>query len=140
MPSPLDHVALMAEANALLSRFMVALCVYREASNQPYNGKVLVAQVIRNRVEDKRWPDTYTGVITQKLQFSSFNLGDPNNSRWPKENDQAWLDCLQAVDEVLSESEPITLANHYHTKAVKPSWANPLKVTEVEGDHIFYNL
>ena len=136
-PSPID---LMAEANALLSRFMLALCVYREASNQSHLGKVLVAQVIQNRVSDKRWPDTYVGVITQRLQFSSFNLSDANNGRWPKENDRSWVDCLQAVDEMLSSSEQSTLANHYHTKAVKPTWADPTKVTEIEGDHIFYNL
>ncbi len=134
----------MDDANALLSRFMLALCVYREASNQSFAGKLLVAQVIRNRVEDKRWPSTYVGVITQKLQFSSFNANDPNNSRWPKDNDAAWLECVEAADAVLAAPAdvppPFSVANHYHTKAVKPSWADETKITQVEGDHIFYDL
>ncbi len=131
---------MMDDANALLSRFMLALCVYREASNQSYEGKRLVAQVIANRVHDKRWPSTYVGVITQKWQFSSFNPEDPNNSRWPKQNDSAWAESLKAADEVLNGEVPISVANHYHTKAVNPSWADETKITQVEGDHIFYDL
>lgn len=133
----------MDDANTLLDRFMLALCVYREASNQSYAGKLLVAQVIANRVHDKRWPSTYVGVITQKLQFSSFNANDPNNSRWPKDDDAAWVQCVEAADAVLAQPTPtpsFTSATHYHTKAVKPSWADETKIVQVEGDHIFYDL
>jgi spore germination cell wall hydrolase CwlJ-like protein len=130
----------MDNANALLRRFILALVVYREASNQSAKGKLLVAQVIENRVQDKRWPDTYVSVITQRLQFSSFNPNDINNSRWPKENEAAWAECVEAADNVMATAEPFTMANHYHTKAVAPAWANPAKITETEGDHIFYQL
>lgn len=43
--------------------------VYAEAGQEPYKGQVAVAQVILNRVKDKRFPNTITGVIYQKHQF-----------------------------------------------------------------------
>lgn len=130
----------MSDPDILLRRFILALAVYREASNQSTRGKLLVAQVIENRVQDKRWPDTYASVITQRFQFSSFNANDPNNSRWPHENDPAWAECVEAADKVIETPTPFTVANHYHTKAVSPSWADPTKITEIEGAHIFYRL
>lgn len=129
-----------SDANALLRHFILALAVYREASNQTPRGKLLVAQVIENRVQDKRWPDTYVSVITQRFQFSSFNADDVNNSRWPAENDAAWVECVDAAYQVLTTPTPFTLANHYHTKAVHPAWADPKKITETEGAHVFYRL
>lgn len=53
---------------------LLAICVEAEAGNQGWQGKRLVADVILNRVEDKtgQWPDTITGVISQKNQFTSF--------------------------------------------------------------------
>ena len=35
---------------------------------------------------------------------------------------------------------PFTPANHYHTKAVSPAWAQVNKIVVREGDHIFYAL
>jgi N-acetylmuramoyl-L-alanine amidase len=124
----------------LLDTFMLALCVWREARGESYIGKRLVAQTIENRDFDERWPDTIVGVITQKLQFSSFNSNDPNALLFPKEDDKSWPDCVKAAQEVLISEIPFTTANHYHTKDVKPKWADMNKVVAVEGAHIFYCL
>ncbi len=125
---------------ALLRRFMLALCVWREARNQSQLGKNLVAAVIKNRVQDPRWPDTYVGVVTQRRQFSSFNAGDPNATLFPLETDGSWKGCVVAADVVLSSREPLTSANHYHTVDVHPVWADASKVVAREGAHIFYCL
>lgn len=135
----------MDDANALLRRFILALAVYREARNQSPRGKLLVAQVIENRVVDKRWPDNYQSVITQRFQFSSFNANDSQNTIWPKENDQAWLECVEAADKVMTTPTPFTLANHYMTKALfdseqRPSWGREEKISEREGGHVFFTL
>jgi len=37
-----------------------------------------VGSVLRRRVQDRRWPDTYNDVALQPAQFSCFNAGDPN--------------------------------------------------------------
>src|SRR5262245_34015245 len=99
----------MNAAVELLRRFALALAVWREARGESLRGRCLVAQVIENRVTDSRWPDTYVGVITQRLQFSSFNPGDPNATLFPAETDLAWEGCVLAADRVINNSERLTL-------------------------------
>ena len=130
----------MDEAKQLLRRFALALCVWREARGEPLAGMVLVAQTIENRVVDKRWPDTYIGVITQPLQFSAFNRSDPNSVKFPTDDDPAWPRCVLAADQVLATGVPFSLANHYHTKEIFPPWADRSKIVDRVGNHIFYKL
>lgn len=130
----------MSDPILLLRRFVLALCVWREARGESPKGKRLVAQVIENRVQSERWPDTYVAVITQPWQFSSFNANDPNASKFPSETDPAWASCVAAADAVLETSEPFTTANHYHTTAVSPSWKDETKIVAREMNHIFYCL
>lgn len=130
----------MTEPDFFLTRFLLALCIWREARGESYRGKLLVGTTIRNRVEDQRWPDTYPGVVTQRMQFSAFNLGDPNVIKFPVEGEAAWRDCVQAADEVLAAATPITTANHYHTKTSTPVWSKPTAIVDVEGAHVFYAL
>lgn len=124
----------------LLSTFMLALCVWREARGESKKGKELVAQTILNRTKDKRWPSTIVGVVTQRKQFSSFNAGDPNALLFPTENDKAWKESVEAAEEILGYDTPITLANHYHTTGVAPKWADSTRIVDREGHHIFYRL
>lgn len=53
---------------------LLAICVEAEAGNQGLQGKRLVVDVILNRAEDHsgQWPDTISGVISQKNQFTSY--------------------------------------------------------------------
>ena len=54
-------------------------CVAHEAgaNNISVYNKALVVEVVMNRVNDSRWPDTISGVITQKYQFTgSSTYGD----------------------------------------------------------------
>lgn len=54
---------------------LLAACVEAEAGNQGLLGKRMVADVILNRVDDPDWPNTITGVITQKNQFTTWSNG-----------------------------------------------------------------
>jgi N-acetylmuramoyl-L-alanine amidase len=128
------------EPYLLLRRFVLALCVWREARGETPRGRRLVAQVVENRVTDKRWPDSYEGVILQPFQFSSFSKGDPNATMFPLENDIAWPDCVAAADEILAAPAPITTANHYHVAGLDPAWRDATKIVAVEGHHVFYTL
>lgn len=132
----------MIDSNELIRLFMLALCVYREARGESELGKLLVAQTVINRATDtkQRWPRSIVGVITQRLQFSSFNKSDPNVTVYPAEGDAAWAQCVAAAEKALTADTPVTLANHYHSTAIKPRWADSTKITETEGNHIFYRL
>ena len=51
---------------------ILAICVEAEAGNQDLYGKRLVVDVILNRVDSDRFPDTIEGVISQKYQFTTY--------------------------------------------------------------------
>ncbi len=55
----------------------VTMAVYYEAGNQTFIGKIGVANVIRNRKEHHRFPDTYCEVVKQKSQFEFYWDGLP---------------------------------------------------------------
>lgn len=138
----------ITEAKYLARVYLLALCIYREARGEPFYGKLLVANVIKNRVRDSRWPDSYEKVITQPWQFSAFNKNDPNalvfpsTRETPGPEDKAWLDCLDAAQKTLN-GEPVPgnhQANHYHAKNVAPRWSEGKTPVAVVGNHKFFLL
>ena len=64
---------------------ILATCVEAEAGNQDLKGKRLVADVILNRVESPRFPDTIEDVISQKYQFTTYWDGSMDAVTEPSE-------------------------------------------------------
>ena len=56
------------------------------------------------------------------------------------ESDSAWAESVEAADGVLTAGAARSEANHYHTTAVHPAWADPTKIIAREGAHVFYVL
>lgn len=118
--------------------------VYREARGEPYEGKIAVAEVVLNRVQDEnRWGDEINLVIDQPKQFSCFNEGDPNLSLHVTENEEL-LECCRAVSAALNGSNVSGRANHYlnletviRLTGGAPRWYRPEEVTAVIGRHTF---
>jgi spore germination cell wall hydrolase CwlJ-like protein len=111
---------------------LFALCLYREARGEPLLvTKQAVAWVIRNRVNNPRWwGDSYWSVILKPYQFSSFNKTDPNATKWPQENDAAWVECLSIASDIGSEvpsvSDPSGGATSYFDCSLDlnpPAWS-----------------
>ena len=131
------------------SEFIEALCLYREARGESKAAKAAILAVIRNRAAQSPkfgWPRTTTGVITQPLQFSSFNASDPNSKVWPTTASpgswQAWCDCCDVVLTPMT-ADPTDGANHYEAIAdglPKPTWADPEKMKIQIGKTRFYKL
>lgn len=122
----------------LLDRFLLALCIWREARGETTLGKRYVADTILNRVHDKRWPGTVRDVVLQPWQFSSFNKSDPNAVQFPHE-DATWTDCVRAADAAIA-GPAVLCANHYHVHGLDPEWRDETKIVAVEGHHVFYKL
>ena len=125
--------------------------IWGEARGEAIQGKLAVAWVVRNRVLDKRWPDTYEDVILQPWQFSCFNPGDANHHSVLRSllpswgwSDLDWRECRYAAMGVISSwvQDMTKGANHYHAVALDPApkWADSGKVTGTIGGHIFYRL
>ena len=118
--------------------------VYYEAATEPFEGKVAVAQVTMNRLEDGRFGRDVCSVVYQKniimervvCQFSWTCTGvsqvKPIYSAHFRESEEV-------AKKVLLENfrlPGMTEAMYYHADYVNPSWGKP-KVTKI-GRHIFY--
>jgi len=116
---------------------LLALTVLGEARNQPYQGKVAVAQVVRNRMDAKG--HTVAEVVLWPWQFSSFNSGDPNRAfiedtvakqAGNVQPPGLWEECLQAAESALGsprEVDPTGGATHY---VVAELWASSAAKTK----------
>jgi N-acetylmuramoyl-L-alanine amidase len=113
--------------------------IYHESRGQPDLGMIAVAQVVRNRVKDPRYPNTVCDVIYQDNQFSWVNDGISN---YPKLNNtieresfikSAWVHIIASDHEDITNG-----ATHYHNINIKPSWSWPMTITAIIKDHIFY--
>ena len=130
---------------------LLTALIWGEARGEPFDGKMAVAFVARNRKNDTRWPDTWVDVILQAEQFSCFNVEDVNyheilkailpsrNSNWLN---AMWRECRYAAYGVLGNwrKDFTDGSNHYHAHYILPYWAKDQKVIYKIGSHLFYKL
>jgi N-acetylmuramoyl-L-alanine amidase len=117
--------------NDLTDAELYALCVWRESSNQQPLAQTGVAWTIRNRVEHPGWwGDSYRTVILKPWQFSSFNVSDPNNTRWPEDGDESWPQVQAICTGVLDGTipDPTNGATSYYDNSISfpKAWGNPM--------------
>lgn len=129
---------------------VLARTIYGEARNQPFEGQLAVAWVIRNRTARAlRFGATIAEVCLKPLQFSCWNRNDPNFAKvvTVHEPDLALTKAGAAARMVLTElsGDPTFGADHYFTTNPPPGetkwppeWAAGMKRTAIIGDHVFY--
>ncbi|WP_409974550.1 cell wall hydrolase [Bacillus sp. Bva_UNVM-123] len=109
---------------------LLARLVYAEAKGEPYDGKVAVALVVLNRVEDKRFPDTIKDVIYEDKQFQPVDNGSINKP--------ADAQSKNAVMEALALQEQGTKSIYFfNPDKTSDSWLRTKTVTKVIGNHRF---
>jgi len=112
--------------------------IYYEAGFEPRDGKIAVAMVTLNRVQDPQFPKDICSVVKQKVkstcQFSWFceHKTIQNNSAYLQARDIALL--VYANYEKMHDMTQGAL--FYHADYVNPRWK--LERTTVIGRHIFY--
>ena len=129
----------------------MAFNIYHEANNQSMLGQLAVGQVVMNRVEDSRFPNTVCEVVKEavtykntdkpvlhKCQFSWYCDGKKDE---PNYDSKSWSNALKYAVVVLGGD--ITLdftdgATHYHATYVRPAWAKTKTRTTRIDRHIFY--
>ena len=147
--------------NALIC---LALNIYHEARDQPVLGMQAVAEVVLNRVEDKRFPDTVCEVVTEgpkreswrtrknkklanhkrvyypvrnKCQFSWYCDGKSDAVRGMKGWEDAGL-AAYLVYHGYGEDRVYGAKYYYaHASIRKPTWAKSMKVTAVLRGHTY---
>lgn len=120
----------------------LAEALYFEARGESVRGMFAVGEVILNRVDNARFPNTLCGVINQgtgrkyACQFTYTCDGNPERIHEPA----AW-EKVGKVARLLIDGAPRQLtdgATHYHTRAVSPRWSRVYSRTTSIGSHIFY--
>ena len=133
----------------------LALNIYYESRGSNFADQVAVADVVLNRVQDSRYPDTVCGVVKQgkqkpswkdankmvmvrnKCQFSWYCDGKKDE---PHQGD-AWVNAQTVAWRIMQFSEYRGIsegATHYHANYVNPKWSKTLRKIVVIDDHIFY--
>lgn len=109
--------------------------VYYESKSEPRNGKLAVALVTLNRVNNPKYPSTICGVVYQKHQFSW-----TKNKRLLKAkiNPKQWQAAKSAAIEAYMNRNVLGYfsATHFHNQTVKPKWG--LRRVARIGNHTFY--
>lgn len=134
----------MTAAEVEKSLDCLAINVYREAGNEPFEGKVAVAQVTLNRVNSNKFPRDICAVVYQKSRFTErvicqFSWYCDSKHRNRPINDEAYEESYRVAKMVFLEDfklESIENALYYHADYVNPNWKLK-RVTKI-GTHIFY--
>jgi len=142
--NPTKHASYVSATTVDRTLDCLAMNIYREAGHEPFEGKVAVAQVTLNRVDNPNYPKDVCGVVYQKnvvmskvvCQFSWFC-----NGALPKfkPNDEAYKESYIVAKKVLLEGfrlDSLKDALFYHAVYVKPNW--PYTKIATIGNHIFY--
>ncbi|KMK66898.1 cell wall hydrolase [Puniceibacterium sp. IMCC21224] len=120
----------------------LAEALYFEARGETVKGQFAVAEVILNRVDSPRYPNSVCGVINQgtgrkyACQFSYTCDG-----RSDAIHEVSAFSQVGKVARVMLSGATRALtdgATHYHTGAVSPNWARKFPLTARIGDHFFY--
>jgi spore germination cell wall hydrolase CwlJ-like protein len=118
--------------------------IYWEAANEPFEGKVAVAQVTMNRVADGRFAKDVCGVVYQKNVFydrvvCQFSWYCEGTHRVRPVHPGLWQESEEVAKKVLLEGfrlPSMKEALYYHADYVNPQWGKP-KIDKI-GRHIFY--
>jgi spore germination cell wall hydrolase CwlJ-like protein len=122
----------------------MAMNIYREAGHEPFEGKVAVAQVTMNRVNDGRFGQDVCGVVYQKNVIMEkvvcqFSWACDQAARTRPVNTVAYQESYAVAKKVLLEGFTLDIlkeALYYHANYVNPRW--PLEKIGSIGNHIFY--
>ncbi|MBI1394192.1 MAG: cell wall hydrolase [Alphaproteobacteria bacterium] len=122
----------------------LAQAIYYEARSESRIGRMAVADVVLNRVENSLYPNSICGVVYQGSERTTgcqFSFTCDGSMDRPL-NDRLWRESELIATAVLSGMRlPVTRnATHYHANYVDPYWAEKLTPTAVIGTHKFYRF
>lgn len=127
---------------------LAVVTIMQEAAGEPYEGKLAVAEVIRNRMQAKYASDgTVSGTVLRPKQFSGWNTNDPGRIRNIRSDTESQVvqECLRAWEEAKAGSNTVHGAVLYYNPDPRlvpetPDWAKPHTATQVAkiGPHVFF--
>ena len=131
------------------TEWCMAQNIYYEARGSSLADQAAVADVVLNRMQDRRYPNTICEVVKQGVKHASgqmvrnkcqFSWYCDGKSDWPTDQD-AWHQAQQIAYLIMhmDRFRGITEgATHYHAHYVDPNWASSLQMVTTIGDHVYY--
>jgi spore germination cell wall hydrolase CwlJ-like protein len=123
---------------------LVACTLWGEARGETPEGRIAVAEVIRNRMAQHYQSDgTVAGTLMKPHQFSCWSTRDPSRRLMVMldTEDALVLDCFEAWERALAGSNlvrgALLYANLAVTGGVPPDWGIVHRVATI-GNHSFY--
>ncbi len=116
----------------------MAKTIYWEARGEPYKGKLGIAGVVLNRVNNEKFPNSICEVVHQKkpLQFSRhITKGTPINTK----DIASWKECLELAERIVRKQLTISSnfkALYFDQKSVRVP--KRLRLHTIIGNHKFY--
>ncbi|WP_312095957.1 cell wall hydrolase [Niallia sp.] len=109
---------------------LLARLVHAEAKGEPFAGKVAVADVVLNRLENEQFPDSLESVIYEKNAFEPVQNGSIDK--------KADKEAHKAVQEALNNGrENEELLYFYNPDTATSDWIFSRKVVKEIGNHAF---
>lgn len=120
----------------------LAETIYHEARGEPIAGQRAVGNVVLNRVQSNKFPDTICKVVYQPKQFSWVG-----HVKKPKENDPAFIKSKMLASGLIMQRDlgliiypmPMYNATFFSREPIKLKF-NKLKYLGMIGHHKFYEL
>lgn len=120
-----------------------ARIAWGEARGEPKGGMQAVINVMANRKDDPRYPNSLAAVARQRWQFTAFNKDDPNRPKLEAvlEDDPQYKRAkrLATFAELGILWDLTDGATHYHSNIIdRPKYLDEAEVTITIGHHVFY--
>ena len=118
--------------------------VFHEAGNQPVKGKMATLEVVQNRVNSSKYPNSHCAVIRQKNQFSWVNSSNralnkiPDKVKTSPAYKKQWEESQEAVKKFLKSPTNYTKGAHFfNTNGLVVRYKTNVKPVRI-GGHTFY--
>jgi spore germination cell wall hydrolase CwlJ-like protein len=120
----------------------LAKALYFEARGESVKGQFAVAEVILNRVDSHRYPNSVCGVVNQgSHRRSGCQFSYTCDGRADRIREKAAYSQVAKIAKLMLDGAPRALtsgATHFHTTQVNPRWARRFPRTAKIGSHLFY--
>jgi spore germination cell wall hydrolase CwlJ-like protein len=135
-----------AKAEYDIALLCLAQNIYHEARSQPIIEKIAISQVVLNRVNSSKYPNTICKVVYQTLRRGRSIVRDKCQFSWYCDgksdyplNLNAWTESIRIAALTMTLKVDFTEgALNYHAVYVAPLWAEDMQPTIRIGSHRFY--
>lgn len=137
--SPAAHADRISDVLDERELMCLALNVYHEARNQPFEGQLAVAHVTLNRMGDSLGSASICDVVFRARHFSWTSDPAKRRVRSPRET-TAWETAQRVARMAIEDrdADPVEGSTFFHATWVQPDWAAAFIRVRQIGDHIFY--